>query len=121
MKPCGVRILGTGSAVPEYILDNDELSKEHGVDAAWIEQRTGIIERRICSDEEGTFELQCKALKSALADTGLKGSDLSLIICASVTSEMTCPSNACRVAAEVMQNLQELLTLLQHVVVLFTQ
>jgi len=45
--------------------------------------------------------LQCKALKSALADTGLKGSDLSLIICASVTSEMTCPSNACRVAAEV--------------------
>ncbi len=101
MKPCGVRILGTGSAVPEYILDNDELSKEHGVDAAWIEQRTGIIERRICSDDEGTFELQCKALKSALADTGLKGSDLSLIICASVTSEMTCPSNACRVAAEV--------------------
>ena len=42
MKPCGVRILGTGSAVPEYILNNDELSKEHGVDAAWIEQRTGI-------------------------------------------------------------------------------
>ena len=69
MKPCGVRILGTGSAVPEYILDNDELAKEHGVDAAWIEQRTGIVERRICSESEGTFELQCQALKNALADT----------------------------------------------------
>ena len=96
MKPCGVRILGTGSAVPDYILDNDELSKEHGVDAAWIEQRTGIIERRICSDDEGTFELQCKALKSALADTGLKGSDLSLIICASVTSNEVLPDRFVR-------------------------
>ena len=101
MKPCGVRVIGTGSAVPEYILRNDELAKEHSVDPAWIEQRTGIIERRICNEDEGTFELQCRSLKLALKNTGLKGSDLSLIICASVTSEMTCPSNACRVAAEV--------------------
>ena len=101
MKPCGVRVLGTGSAVPEYVLDNEELAKEHGVEPEWIEQRTGIIERRICNEDEGTFELQCRALKAALQDTGLTGSDLSLIICASVTPEMMCPSNACRVAAEV--------------------
>ena len=69
MKPCGVRVLGTGSAVPEYILGNEELAKEHGVDPEWIEQRTGIVERRICNEDEGTFELQCLALKAALADT----------------------------------------------------
>ncbi len=101
MIPCGVRVLGTGSAVPDYILGNEELAKEHGVDPNWIEQRTGIIERRICSEDVGTFELQCQALKAALSDSGLEGSDLSLIICSTVTAEMTCPSNACRVAAEV--------------------
>ena len=101
IEPCGVRILGSGSAVPNNILGNIELAKRFDVDPEWIEQRTGIIERRICNDDEGTFELQTRALKQALENTGLKGSDLSLIICASVTSEMTCPSNACRVAHEV--------------------
>ena len=101
MKPCGVRLLGTGSAVPDGILGNEELAQRFEVDVDWIEQRTGILERRICKEDVGTFELQCQALKGALENTGLEGSDLSLIICASVTSEMTCPSNACRVAAEV--------------------
>ena len=100
-KPCGVRVLGTGSAVPDNILGNEELAKRFDVDVAWIEQRTGIIERRFCDDDKGAFELQTQALKTALENAGLKGSDLSLIICASVTSEMTCPSNACRVANEV--------------------
>ena len=100
-QPCGVRILGSGSAVPDNILGNQELAERFDVDVDWIEQRTGIIERRYCSEDEGTFELQTRALKTALKNTGLQGSDLSLIICASVTSEMTCPSNACRVANEV--------------------
>ena len=101
IEPRGVRIIGSGSAVPDNILGNEELAKRFDVDVEWIEQRTGIIERHYCSEDEGTFELQVSALKSALESTGLQGSDLSLIICASVTSEMTCPSNACRVAAEV--------------------
>ena len=100
-NPCGVRVLGTGSAVPDNILGNEELAKRFDVDIEWIEQRTGIIERHYCNEDEGTFELQVNALKNALENTGLKGSDLSLIICASVTSEMTCPSNACRVSHEV--------------------
>ena len=77
------------------------MAKRFDVDVEWIEQRTGIIERHYCSEDEGTFELQTRALKKALDNAGMKGSDLSLIICASVTSEMTCPSNACRVANEV--------------------
>ena len=101
IEPCGVRVLGTGSAVPDNILGNEELARRFDVDVDWIEQRTGIVERRYCNENEGTFELQTRALKAALDDAGLKGSDLSLIICASVTSEMTCPSNACRLSAEV--------------------
>ena len=100
-KLCGARVLGTGSAVPDIILGNQELADRFKVDPDWIEQRTGINERRYCNEDEGTFELQVRALKGALEDSGIKGSDLDLIICASVTSEMTCPSNACRVSAAV--------------------
>ncbi|HIB01367.1 MAG TPA: 3-oxoacyl-ACP synthase, partial [Phycisphaerales bacterium] len=60
--PCGVRVLGTGSCVPDNILGNEELAKRFDVDLAWIEQRTGIVERRLCSEDEGTFELQTRAL-----------------------------------------------------------
>lgn len=98
---CGVRVIGSGSSVPDNILGNEELAKRFDVDVDWIEQRTGILERRFCNEDEGTFELQTRALKKALDNAGIKGSDLSLIICASVTSEMTCPSNACRLSAEV--------------------
>lgn len=98
---CGVKVLGTGSAVPEIILGNKELAERFDVDPDWIEQRTGIYERRYCTEDEGTFELQVRAVKSALESADMKGSDLDLIICATVTAEMTCPSNACRVAAEI--------------------
>ena len=97
----GVKVLGTGSAVPDLILGNKELAQRFDVDSDWIEQRTGIYERRYCTEEEGTFELQVRAVKSALESASMKGSDLDLIICATVTAEMTCPSNACRVAAEI--------------------
>ncbi len=95
----GVRIVGTGSAVPEKVLTNSDLAKMMDTSDDWIRQRTGIAERRICTPgKESAFTLQRDSLKRALDDAGMKGSDLDLIIVASVTSEMTCPSNACRVA-----------------------
>ena len=66
LEPRGVRILGSGSAVPDNILGNEELAKRFDVDVEWIEQRTGIIERHYCDEDEGTFELQVIALKNAL-------------------------------------------------------
>ena len=101
-QPCGVRIAGTGSAVPEKVLTNHDLAEMMDTSDDWIRQRTGIGERRICSsDDEGAFELQCRAVSAALEDAGMQASDLDLIIAASVTSEMTCPSNACRVAHQI--------------------
>ena len=100
---CGVRIAGVGSAVPSRVLTNHDLKNVYGLDTSdeWIVQRTGIVERRIVDQTtEGTFTLSRDALKNALADAKMEGKDLDLIILASVTSEMTCPSNACRVARD---------------------
>lgn len=99
--PCGVRLAGCGSAVPEKRLTNDDLAGMMDTSDEWIRQRTGIVERRVVDPEkgEGQFSLATDALRKALADADMVGGDLDLIIHASVTSEMTCPSNACRISA----------------------
>ncbi len=97
--PCGVRLAGTGSAVPETVWTNDDLAKRLDTSDEWISQRTGIRSRHVSVvGPESAFSLQRDAIQRALDDAGLKASDLDLVIVASVTSEMTCPSNACRVS-----------------------
>ncbi len=102
-KKYGVTIAGTGKAVPEQRLTNKDLEKILDTSDEWIVQRTGIKERRICNRENGesAFTIQRDALAKALSSANMKGSDLDLVIVASVSSEMACPSNACRVAAAV--------------------
>jgi 3-oxoacyl-[acyl-carrier-protein] synthase-3 len=101
--PCGVRLAGCGSAVPDKRLTNDDLSAMLDTSDEWIRQRTGIIERRVLDPDkdEGQFSLATDALRKALDNAGMVGGDLDLIIHASVTAEMRCPSNACRIAAAV--------------------
>lgn len=101
-RPFGVRVAGVGSAVPDKVLTNADLEKMLDTSDDWITQRTGIRERRIVDPKtQGTFTLGRDALKGALADANMSGSDLDMIIFGTVTAEMTCPSNACRVALEV--------------------
>ena len=101
-SPCGVRIVSTGSAVPEAELTNKDLEKILDTSDEWIHQRTGITSRRISDPaKEGTFTLARDAVKVALDRAGWKASELDLIICASCTQEMTCPSTACRIGGEI--------------------
>jgi 3-oxoacyl-[acyl-carrier-protein] synthase-3 len=96
-----VRIAGVGSCVPDKVLTNKDLERMLDTSDDWIVQRTGIRERRIVDPaSEGTYTLGRDALRRALDNAGMKGSDLDMVIFATVTAEMTCPSNACRVALE---------------------
>ncbi len=96
---CGVRILGTGSAVPERRLTNDDFSRMLDTSDEWITQRTGIRERRVLDlRTQGCSTLAQLALERALESAGIAPSELDLVIVATVTGEMTCPSVACRIA-----------------------
>ena len=98
LQTIGVRIAGVGSAVPPRRLTNKDLEKLIDTSDEWIVKRTGIHERRVVDPEtEGTFTLARDSLKEALDNANMKGSDLDLVILGSVTSEMTCPSTACRI------------------------
>jgi 3-oxoacyl-[acyl-carrier-protein] synthase-3 len=99
----GVRIIGTGHHVPEGKLTNFDLAQMMDTSDEWIVQRTGIHERRICdaSKGESTTWLCTKALEKAIAAARIDATEIDLIIVASVSGEMTCPSTACRVSANV--------------------
>ncbi len=98
----GVRIAGTGSAVPERRLTNADLEKMMETTDEWIVQRTGIRERRIIdrSKGESTATLGAAAMRKALAAAHLEPKDLDLIIVATMTPEMACPASGCLVANE---------------------
>jgi 3-oxoacyl-[acyl-carrier-protein] synthase-3 len=92
-------ITGTGSFVPEKRLTNHDLAKIVDTSDEWIIQRTGIKERRIAGPDESTATLAANAAKRALDAAGLAPEDLDLIVCGTISPEMTFPSTACFVAA----------------------
>ena len=88
-------ILGTGSYLPEKILDNSELASRLKCSEEWILQRTGIRERRIVTDGMATSDLAAEASRLALQAAKTEPEELDLIICATYTPDMSFPATAC--------------------------
>jgi 3-oxoacyl-[acyl-carrier-protein] synthase III len=99
-----VSITGLGSHVPERVLTNDDLSKMMDTSDEWIVERTGIRERRIAAPEEALSDLALPAAREALADAGLEGPEVDLIIVATVTPDMAFPATAAILADELGAN-----------------
>jgi 3-oxoacyl-[acyl-carrier-protein] synthase III len=90
-------ILGTGSYLPEEVITNKDLEQIVETSDAWIRERTGIRERRRAAEQEATSDLCLQAARRALADAGIEGSELDLIIVATVTPDMAFPATGCLV------------------------
>jgi 3-oxoacyl-[acyl-carrier-protein] synthase-3 len=88
-------LTGTGFAVPERILTNDDLEKILDTSDEWITERTGMKERRIAKPEEAASDFALRAAQQALTDARLKPEEIDLIIVATVTGDMPFPSTAC--------------------------
>lgn len=113
----GIRIVGTGRAVPKRILTNDDLSRMVETNDEWIRTRTGIRERRICEGET-TVSMAAEAAKNAVeaacvscdAQTGRNKeqedtaayikSQIAVILVATTTPDYAFPSVACLVQKE---------------------
>ena len=88
-------ITGVGAYVPEYILNNEELSRMVDTTDEWIMTRIGIKERRILKEEgAGSSELGAKAVIKLLEKTNTSPEEVDLLICATVTPDMMFPANA---------------------------
>lgn len=95
-----VGICGTGIALPEREVTNDEVGTTAGVDAAWIEQRTGIVSRRAAGPEDTVVSLSAAAGRAALLDAGRSPSEVDLVLVASCSAERALPPLSPGVAAE---------------------
>jgi 3-oxoacyl-[acyl-carrier-protein] synthase-3 len=87
------RFLGTGLAVPDRVVTNDELSRLMDTTDEWIRARTGIQERRWVADGETGADLAFKATERALEMASLGAGDLDAIVYATSSPDHFAPGN----------------------------
>lgn len=97
------RITGTGSAFPENVISNQELARRLAVldvqtSDQWIQERTGIRERRysdLSRQDEQNSSMATAAAVSAMEMAGKKPEDIDQIIVGTCTPETLIPSTSC--------------------------
>lgn len=96
----GVKILGTGSAMPEKIVTNDDLALQVETNDAWIRERTGIGQRHV-SQTETVASLAAEAAQHALENAGVTAEEIDMILLATCSAKYNTPSAACEVQGSI--------------------
>lgn len=89
-----VRITGTGRSVPEKVLTNADFERMVDTSDEWITARTGIKKRHIATEGQALSDFAIPAVEAALEMAGVEGSEIDLVICATVTSDMDFPATS---------------------------
>jgi len=87
------KISGLGYYVPENVVTNDDLSKIMDTNDAWIQERTGIKERRhvVRGDGNTTTSMGVKAAKIAIERSGVAKEDIDFVIFATLSPDYYFP------------------------------
>ncbi len=94
-----LKLLGTGSAIPELKLTNADLSTVLDTDDEWIRERTGIGSRHIAVGEDATT-MAVRASKKALEAAGISAEEIDAIIVSTTSGSDLLPATACIVQRE---------------------
>ncbi|APS38878.1 MULTISPECIES: 3-oxoacyl-ACP synthase III family protein [Salegentibacter] len=87
------KIAGVGSYVPENVVTNDDLAKRMDTNDEWIQERTGIKERRHIKKGDGnsTAKMGVKAAKIAIERAKIDKDDIDLIVFATLSPDYYFP------------------------------
>jgi 3-oxoacyl-[acyl-carrier-protein] synthase-3 len=88
------RVAGTGMSVPDRVVTNADMTQWMDTTEEWIEQRTGILERRWVEEGQKPSDLARAATLAALEDAQLEVSDIDLILLATLSGEHEFPGTA---------------------------
>jgi 3-oxoacyl-[acyl-carrier-protein] synthase-3 len=87
------RIAGVGHYVPARVVTNQDLEKLMDTSDAWIQERTGIRERRFTADGETCTDMAVEAAKAAIADAGWTPADVQFVVFATLAPDHFFPGN----------------------------
>lgn len=95
-----IRIIGTGSALPQRQVFNQELTEFVETSDEWIRERTGICSRHV-STGETVASLTSEACKRALDNAGRRAEEVELLLLATCSPERAVPCAACQVQSAI--------------------
>jgi len=99
MKRPFAELWGTGRYAPARVMKNEEFSKFLETSDQWIQERTGIKERRVSTKEETNACMGKAAALQVLEETGLTPLDIDAIVYATASPDRLLPSQACDLQA----------------------
>jgi 3-oxoacyl-[acyl-carrier-protein] synthase-3 len=94
------RVVTTGMYVPPKVVRNQDLEKMMDTSDEWIQQRSGIKERRWIEPGETTVGMAKKACEQALARAKLKADDIDMIIFGCLVADFIFPGTGCLLQRE---------------------
>ncbi|RMG60241.1 MAG: ketoacyl-ACP synthase III [Deltaproteobacteria bacterium] len=101
----GARIIGTGRYLPSRVVPNVELENYMDTSDEWIQQRTGIKERRYVQEGESSATMGAEAARKALEKAGLSPEDVDFVVFATLSPDYFFPG--CGVLVQDMLGLRE--------------
>ncbi len=96
----GIKIIGLGGSIPSRTVTNDALGEIMDTSDAWIYPRTGIHERKFCSEEESALTMAVEAGEKAIRDAGISKDEVAAVVVASMSPDLATPSMAALVQRE---------------------
>ena len=93
-------VKGVGHYLPERVVPNSEFEALVETSDEWIRSRSGIERRHFAAEGQTTSDLGARAAQAALADAGLTAGDIDAIIVATSTADLTFPSAATMIQAQ---------------------
>ncbi|NHD18548.1 MULTISPECIES: beta-ketoacyl-ACP synthase III [Actinopolyspora] len=99
--PNATRVVGFGSAQGNRVVTNDDLARIVDTNDEWIQQRVGIVSRRLGEDHQTVVSMAVEAGSKAIADAGLSPADVDQVIIATCTMPGPIPNAAAQVADQI--------------------
>jgi 3-oxoacyl-[acyl-carrier-protein] synthase-3 len=88
------KIIGTGRYLPDKILTNFDLEKMVDTTDEWIRTRTGVERRHVVAPEQTTSDMCVEAAKIAIADAGIKATDIDMVLVGTTSPDLIFPNCA---------------------------
>jgi 3-oxoacyl-[acyl-carrier-protein] synthase-3 len=88
------RLMGVGGYRPERVVPNSEIIEAIDSSDEWIQERSGIKERRFAAKDESVVDMSVEATREALAAAGLEAAEVDAVVVATVTHPYQTPAAA---------------------------